>query len=251
MNRAWGRLMAAPVNPANYRALLGILRVCVDPLNVLLRYVAGIGTYPSWIAVRTPTGVVRPMLYSSHDVRTLIVVFCRVDYPAGSDIVQVVDIGSNIGISALYFLTRNQQARVDLYEPDRRNCERLRHNLAGYEDRYQLYEVAVADRDGTMSFATDATGIYGRLAQWGQLQVPVVHVNRTLERHTSIDILKIDTEGEELPSIRAADPALLQRVTRCYLETGNLAADNLWPQLFTQRTSGGITELVAAARNHI
>jgi hypothetical protein len=100
-----------------------------------------------------------------------------------------------------------------------------------------------------MAFATDAAGIYGRLADGGQFQVPVTHVNHTLEGYTSIDILKIDTEGEELPSIRAANPVLLRRVRRCYLETGNLTPDKLWAQLFTQRTAGGITELVARDRS--
>ena len=60
----------------------------------------------------------------------------------------VVDIGSNIGISALYFLTRNPDCRVWLYEPVPRNVERLRANLAGYEDRYTLREAAVAPAAG-------------------------------------------------------------------------------------------------------
>ena len=68
-------------------------------------------------------------------------VFCRQDYGADASIRAVVDVGSNIGISALYFLTRSPDCRAWLYEPVPRNVERLRGNLAGYEDRYALREV--------------------------------------------------------------------------------------------------------------
>jgi len=43
-------------------------------------------------------------------------IFCRLDYLAKTDIKVVVDIGSNIGISALYFLSRNKQAKCYLFE---------------------------------------------------------------------------------------------------------------------------------------
>ena len=45
-----------------------------------------------------------------------------------------VDFGSNIGISALYFLTRNPSVQVYLFEPVPSNIERLRENLKGYEN---------------------------------------------------------------------------------------------------------------------
>ena len=57
--------------------------------------------------MRTPAGVVAPTLHSSHDMFTVNEVFCREDYACGPGIRTVVDVGSNIGISALYFLTRD------------------------------------------------------------------------------------------------------------------------------------------------
>ncbi len=45
---------------------------------------------------------------------------------APRDISVVVDFGSNIGISALYFLTRNQDIKVYLFEPVPQNILRLK-----------------------------------------------------------------------------------------------------------------------------
>jgi FkbM family methyltransferase len=75
----------------------------------------------------------------------------------------VVDVGSNIGLSALYFLTRPSRPYCFLYEPDPRNTARLRDNVARFADRWELAEAAVAARPGRVRFATEPTGRYGRV----------------------------------------------------------------------------------------
>ena len=109
-----------------------------------------------------PAGIVAPTLFSSHDMVTVNEVFCREDYRAGPELEVVVDIGSNIGISALYFLTRSHRARVWLYEPVPANVERLRANLARFEGRWRLDQAAVADRDGTEPLRGRALGALRR-----------------------------------------------------------------------------------------
>src|SRR5262245_917624 len=108
-------------------------RVAVQARAMAWRYLSGRGDYPWRCAVRTPLGVVAPRTYSHHDVVTVTEVFCRHDYESPDDVRVVVDVGSNIGISALYFLTRNPHVRCHLYEPVGRNVARLRENLAGHE----------------------------------------------------------------------------------------------------------------------
>jgi FkbM family methyltransferase len=144
--------------------------------------------------------------------------FCREDYRAGPDLGAVVDIGSNIGLSALYFLTRNATSRCHLFEPVPRNVERLRENLAGLEDRWTLTQAAVADRKGTMPFRSEFTGRYGGLGLEGgeQIEVEVRNVNdvlrSVLEAERAIDLLKIDTEGSEAATVAAIDRELLARI---------------------------------------
>jgi FkbM family methyltransferase len=198
-----------------------------EPLQNLRRFLTGKGTYPYRCRIRTPLGIVAPTLYTSHDMSTVNEVFCRLDYRAPSDLRVAVDFGSNIGISALYFLTRNPTARVYLFEPNPVNVARLRANLAGYEDRYELDAAAVAVSAGDVSFATEPTGRYGRISEDGDvITVPCRAVGevmeRILEREGRVDLLKVDIEGNEEALLAAIDPDLLKRVDAicCELHEG-------------------------------
>lgn len=161
-------------------------------------------------------------------------IFCREDYRCGRDLRVAVDIGANIGISALYFLTRNADTRVYAFEPDPRNVERLRINLATYCDRYHLEEVAIDTSDGVARFASDPYRRYGTLAYGGDtwyeptfIDVQVRSINGALagilERESEIDILKIDTEGLEERLVGVLDEELLRRIRTIVYETDDPA----------------------------
>lgn len=224
-NRPWGLIARNVLRRENYAALWRMRHVAVQPRTTAFRYFTGRGEYEWRCPVRTPLGVVAPLTFSHHDLVTVIEVFCRLDYAAPPDVRVVVDLGSNIGISALYFLTRNPDVRCHLYEPVVRNAVRLRENLAGFEDRYQLTEVAVWDREGTVEFGVEPSGRYGGIgAAWGEtIQVPCLDVNQVIESildHTpAIDVLKVDTEGAELATVAAIRDDLLARIGLIYLET--------------------------------
>jgi FkbM family methyltransferase len=229
--RAAGTVLRAPLHADHYRALLGMLRRYPDRRDGLRRYLGKGGSYPCRFRVRTPLGIVAPMLYSSHDMRTLNEVFCRGDYRVRQRVRVAVDVGSNIGISALYFLTRDPACRVYLFEPDPRNVQRLRENLAGFESRYTVEEVAVGVEDARAIFGTEPTGRYGTL----RLDIPTRHpatelievdvrsLNRilrgALEREERVDVLKIDTEGSEADLVTSIEPALLDRIEVIVYET--------------------------------
>jgi FkbM family methyltransferase len=152
-------------------------------------------------------------------------VFCREDYRAATDIGVAVDIGSNIGISALYFLSRDHRARAYLYEPDPRNLPRLRRNLQGFEGRYSLEPVAVDVADGEVPFSVEPTGRYGRIGVELSEQVTVTSraINAVLADvlavEEEIDVLKVDTEGTEERLVGAIEPSHLDRIAAIYYET--------------------------------
>ncbi len=220
------RLIAqAILEPAQYAALARMARRYPAFPDVLKRYLVGGGDYPYACQVRTPSGVVAPMTYSHHDIFTVQEVFGREDYRAGANLQVAVDIGSNIGISALYFLTRNRVARSYLYEPVPRNVERLRANLAGYEDRYELEEVAVAATAGTVAFTVEPFGRYGGIGVAGTEHIDVTCravadvLDDVLDRESRIDLLKIDTEGAEVDTLHAIRADQLTRVDTICFET--------------------------------
>jgi FkbM family methyltransferase len=210
--------------PANYRALAAMPRVYPDLRDAAARYFRGRGSYPARVPVRTPMGVVRPKLWSHHDMFTVNEIFCRGDYAASAQDRRVVDVGSNIGISALYFLTRGPEVRCRLYEPDLRNAERLRENLDGFDDRCKLETVAVADFDGEADFGLSPTGRYGGLgvASATSTRVRCVHLDSVLEdallEWGGIDLLKLDVEGMERRLLAAVSPKLLGQVRTVYVE---------------------------------
>jgi FkbM family methyltransferase len=214
--------------------------------------VFGRGAYPARVAVRTPAGVVRPRLHSRHDMLTLNEVFCRLDYEFGGAPRAVVDVGSNIGLSALWFLTRPSRPFVYLYEPDPRNVARLRDNLRDFAGRWELAEAAVGPAAGRVRFATEPTGRYGRVGGGGEaIEVECVDINAVLERAVArfgtVDVLKLDTEGLEYDTVRAIDPALLRRVRHVALEAEEAPDEPLHPELFTQGRSGIVRRLTRRA----
>jgi len=100
-NRNLKQMAKAVIGKQHYFALLNMYRNYPAFLHNLRRYLTGVGNYPYDIEVKTPTGMIRPTLYSHDDLLTVNEIFCRWDYYADNHISTVVDVGSNIGISAL------------------------------------------------------------------------------------------------------------------------------------------------------
>lgn len=219
------RVLSAFLQKRHYIALKNMLLLYRRPFHNLGRYLSNRGNYPYQITLRTPLGVINPCLYSYHDLQTVNEIFCRGDYFADTSTKVVVDIGSNIGISALYFLTRNPNCKVFLFEPISQNIERLKANLKGFEKRYELKAVAVADFSGEACFLKEDTGRYGGITNNPTpqtIKVTCLHINQILENIASkdkIDILKIDIEGMEERVLNSIDKEILKKVGTIYVET--------------------------------
>jgi FkbM family methyltransferase len=196
-------IVKAPFQGRHYLAAKNIFSLCKNPLNMLGRYVFRIGTYPTHVIVDTPIGKVRLNLYSFHDVMTINEIFFRNDYPTDVNDKVIVDFGSNIGISAAFFLTRSPDSIAHLFEPLRSNTEKLRTNLKPFDGRYTLEEAAVGLVEGNVEFGWEETGRYGGIGvKTGRfITVPCRDSNKVLDHfislHGHIDILKIDIETFE------------------------------------------------------
>lgn len=201
------RIALAPFQARHWRALAGIATTFEQRASALGRYVSNSGSYPWQPRLRTPIGDVTPTLASRHDLLTVNEIFCRRDYGRGPYPV-VVDIGANIGLASLYFLTRSRTAKVWAFEPDPANLAQLRANLRGFENRYEVRQAAVVVSDATSArFTFD--GRYGRLATADEtgVDVPAVNIASLLRDVASqtgrISLVKIDTEGSEADLVAA------------------------------------------------
>jgi len=219
------KILKAFYNKPFYIALINIFKYFYNPTDVLLRYVFGQGNYPKNITVKTPLGKQKVWLYSYHDMITMVECYGKLDYPAEKEISCVVDFGSNIGISAGYFLTRNKNIKIYLFEPLPENINRLKTNLQGFESRYELYEIAVGLENCHADFGFEPTGRYGglesNLSKTIQVQVRKVEeiISSILEKVGHIDILKIDVEGLETAILKSMSPENLKNINNIYAET--------------------------------
>lgn len=150
--RGLPNILAAPFSKTHYIAASNIFSVYVHPVDSFKRYLLKTGDYPHIAMIKSPLGMLKLETYTYHDMLTINEIFCRRDYRADETDKVVVDFGSNIGISAAYFLTRTPGSHTYLFEPLKFNIERLLGNLKPFEGRYTLSEVAVGLSEGTAEF---------------------------------------------------------------------------------------------------
>jgi FkbM family methyltransferase len=132
----------------------------------------------------------------------------------------VLDIGANIGVSAVYLATLFPQARVFAFEPSPENVSLLSRNTGACE-RIQVLPVALGERDGTLEFfSSEAAANFGGFSRFEagsdvarKTAVPVRHAGQQLAELGigGADVVKIDVEGSEWEILSAAGDEFLAR----------------------------------------
>jgi FkbM family methyltransferase len=222
-------------NRFNWQALPRALAIFSNPVEFL--WDSSTGRFPTQIEVRSPIGPVMIALRNYESLKTCFSIFAREDYrtDARSRFI-VLDIGANIGVAALYFLSRNRFNRVRCYEPDPANLDYLRRNLEPFRDRVEIVEKAVAPRGGTATLFRAVDGKHSSLRQDVAVSngfaaesptelVAFDEVLRGAEEGESGDLLvKIDVEGIEPDLVRSVDFSNHPRVRRVLVESTRCSA---------------------------
>lgn len=220
----------------NYFALLRAPRVLVSPISLILDEVFSRSLRTSIVDLRTPIGRAQVHLNGPVDLSTVFGVFCREDYHSDSQLKIAVDLGANIGIATLYFLTRNATSFVYAFEPVPANAETFIRNIAPHASRCDFSQVAVGSRSGKVRFGIEPTGKFGGINKTFDKQIDVTCVaindvlDRVLTKHSEIDVLKIDVEGSEEEIIAAIAPVFWKRIRRIYSE--NSTSTSFMPDNF-------------------
>jgi len=111
----------------------------------------------------------------------------------------VLDIGGFVGDTALYFFKKGAR-KVIIYEPILKNVQALNYNLSHYNDKIEVYQQALADKNGLFSmFSSEPEGGLGFGIEKGDYQIQCQGIKMTdiLLKHPYIDVVKIDCEGGE------------------------------------------------------
>lgn len=152
---------------------------------------------------------------------------------------RILDCGGNVGLSVLYFTKTFAEVQVEVYEANpilaatiQRNC-----HTAGVADRVRVSATAVADKTGTLHFASSGDDS-GHISSEGEL-VPCVDIAELVGEE--LDLLKMDIEGAEFACFqRLADTGKLgvpkRIVAEIHLENND--AERLVPILMNLKALG-------------
>lgn len=115
----------------------------------------------------------------------------------------IVDLGANIGLSAIYFLSQFSNAEIICIEPDPGNYILLTKNLTNEisTNRATCINAAVASKDGTGSVQIGHFRQNTKVSNEASQENPVllISLNNLLKQNNieKINLLKIDIEGGE------------------------------------------------------
>jgi FkbM family methyltransferase len=131
------------------------------------------------------------------------------------DKMTIVDIGANVGLFALYMLMTTVAGTIHCFEPAPASIELLKRNI-GHMSGVRIYPVGLTDHDGSASLTLhpENTGQNTLNAPVNgdheQVSVTVQDAHTALNRIglSYIDVLKIDTEGSEVPILKSLLPRL-------------------------------------------
>jgi FkbM family methyltransferase len=128
------------------------------------------------------------------------------NFESGSSDPKVIDGGSNVGMSILYFKRLYPRARVIGFEPDPDIFRILEANLRrnGVTD-VRVINAALAREDGTSEFAADESAGGQVTSRRGSTTVNTTRLSSFLDE--DVDFLKLNIEGQELEVLREASEA--------------------------------------------
>jgi FkbM family methyltransferase len=143
--------------------------------------------------------------------------------PSRDEVRTIVDVGANVGASALFWRARYPGARLLCFEPVAENFTLLLQNLAAYAST-ECHNEGLGSADAELELiASPGAGNEGgwslyQRGQKGDESRRRVAIRRSGARLAelgvqSIDILKVDTEGYEGEILRGLEPELLARTS--------------------------------------
>ena len=129
----------------------------------------------------------------------------------------IIDCGSNIGLSIIYFKTKFPKATIIGFEPDPGIFKILKENTVKFQN-VVLYNQAVSKEKGKLSFASEG-GFSGRLNDEAVGNNVITVDTQTLSSFIDrkIDLLKIDIEGAEYEVLQEIQ-SKLRMVDKLFIE---------------------------------
>lgn len=134
----------------------------------------------------------------------------------------IVDVGANVGYTAIFLSTLFPDANVLAIEPEAGNFSVLCENAQFYP-RITPIQAALWHRPANLQITNDADRSWTfRVQEGGAVEgskIRVLTIPELIEKHGRIDILKLDIEGAELPLFSEAPVDWLEEIHGVIIET--------------------------------
>ena len=135
-------------------------------------------------------------------------------FQSSSKIPLIIDCGSNIGLSVVYFKTLCPDAKLLAYEPDKNIAETLQKNIDSFGlKNIEFNRAAIWVHDNGVEFQEEG-GFSGRIPKEGDIEnivkVPSVRLKNVLDQYPKIDFLKMDIEGAEFEVLKDCKDQLIK-----------------------------------------
>jgi FkbM family methyltransferase len=116
----------------------------------------------------------------------------------------IIDCGSNVGVSVLYFKYTFPNARIIGFEPDHHVFQCLEANICNNnisKNDIEIFEKAVWSHDAGIEFGCDNADGGSIFLNSNKVFVETVRLKKMVDGLPKIDLLKIDIEGAEVDVI--------------------------------------------------
>jgi FkbM family methyltransferase len=164
----------------------------------------------------------------------------------------IIDCGSNIGLSVLFFKAIYPSSKIVAFEPDPNNFLLLQENVRqNHLQNIELNKAAVWTKDGEISFESNESEASHISDNPSSNRVAAVSLRRIMEQYTKIDFLKMDIEGAEWEVMKDVKD-LLSRVDNLFLEYHGKARDtNKLNDLITILSTAGLRVYIRNAADNL
>ena len=197
------------------------------------------------------TRAARYPVYARHSTSDLDVfeqIFVHKEYSPLEDINNpkvILDCGSYVGYSTVYFLNKFPNSRVVAVEADRENFLASKLNLSPYEDRVTLLHTAIWSQSGGLIVDR---GKYGDGREWANqvrgcasgetADVMAIDLLSLMEKTglSEVDILKVDIEGAERVIFTEGCELWLDRVRNIAIELHDSECESVFFAALSQYT---------------
>ena len=194
------------------------------PIRMIGGYLGLPVSYPFICQTREGT---KAHISTRADLATMWIIFLRHEYTVKPDDEIIVDCGANIGVFALYAASLVAKSRIFAVEPFPSTFHELSKNmqLNDLDNRVECLAVALAACDGMVNMyaaphvASQARQVI-RPSGADTVSVQSLTLSSLLQKIgvSTVDMLKMDIEGSEHPTLLTAEPTVLACVKRISVE---------------------------------